>query len=71
VITTDYPWLREFEKNYGGRFFRIDPSLKNLNWEQLLSFPFEAGDLRGWSWEEQINRSGILEWLQQKMRLKD
>lgn len=71
VITTDYPWLREFEKKYGGHFFRIDASLKNLNWEQLLSFPFEAGDLRGWSWEEQINKSGILEWLQQKMRLKD
>jgi glycosyltransferase involved in cell wall biosynthesis len=66
VITTDYPWLRTFEKNHGGRFFRTDASLKNLNWEHLLSFPFEPGDLRGWTWEEQIERSGILQFLESR-----
>jgi glycosyltransferase involved in cell wall biosynthesis len=71
VITTDYPWLRAFEKNHGGRFFRIDDSLKNLNWEELLTFPFEPGDLRGWTWEEQIKKSGIMEWLPNKTRLED
>ena len=66
VITTDYPWLRAFEKNHGGRFFRIDASLKNLNWEELVAFPFEPGDLRGFSWEEQIERSGILQFLESR-----
>jgi glycosyltransferase involved in cell wall biosynthesis len=63
VITTDYPWLREFENKYGGRFFKIDNSLKNLNWDELLSFPFRSGDLSNWSWEKQIISSGVIEFL--------
>jgi hypothetical protein len=41
-------------------------SLKNLNWEELLSFPFEPGDLRGWTWEEQIEKSGVLQFLESR-----
>jgi glycosyltransferase involved in cell wall biosynthesis len=66
VITTDYPWLRDFEKNYGGHFFKIDASLKNLNWEELLSFNFRSGDLSHWTWEKQIEDGGVLEWLLSK-----
>ena len=71
VITTDYPWLHEFEHKYGGKFFKIDPSLKKLNWEELLSFPFRSGDLSKWSWDKQIEESGVLTWLQEKMRPKE
>jgi glycosyltransferase involved in cell wall biosynthesis len=66
VITTDYPWLCEFENKYGGIFFKIDASLKKLNWEDLLSFPFRPGDLSGWSWDKRIEESGVLEWLHSK-----
>jgi glycosyltransferase involved in cell wall biosynthesis len=67
VITTDYPWLRWFEKKYGGHFFRVDNSLKNLNWEELVSFPFRSGDLSTWIWEKKIAESGVVDWLQGKM----
>jgi glycosyltransferase involved in cell wall biosynthesis len=63
VITTDYPWLRDFENRYGGNFFRINASLKDLNWEELLSFPFRSGDLSSWSWEKQIEGSAVVEFL--------
>jgi glycosyltransferase involved in cell wall biosynthesis len=66
VITTDYPWLREFENTYGGKFFKIDASLKNLNWEEMLSFPFCSGNLSSWNWEKQIEESGVIEWLASK-----
>jgi glycosyltransferase involved in cell wall biosynthesis len=66
VITTDYPWLRDFEHKYGGKFFKIDPSVKNLNWDELLSFPFRSGNLSSWSWEKKIEGSGVLEWLHSK-----
>jgi len=68
VITTDYPWLRAFEKNYGGHFFKIDALLKNLHWEDLLSYPFRSGDLSTWTWEKKIEASGVVDWLQGKMR---
>jgi glycosyltransferase involved in cell wall biosynthesis len=68
VITTDYPWLRWFEEKYGGHFFRVDTSLKNMNWEELLSFPFRSGDLSAWIWEKKIAESGVVDWLQEKVR---
>jgi glycosyltransferase involved in cell wall biosynthesis len=71
IITTDYPWLRAFERKYGGHFFKTDAALKNLNWEKLLSFSFEPGELRGWTWEEQILGSGVMEFIQnQKSKVK-
>jgi glycosyltransferase involved in cell wall biosynthesis len=66
VITTDYPWLRVFEKEYGGQFFKTDPSLKNLQWEQLNSFQFQSGNLNAWSWEKQIEGSGVMKFLQSR-----
>ena len=66
VITTDYPWLRAFEKEYGGQFFKIDHSLKNLQWEQLNSFQFQSGNLNAWSWEKQIEGSGVMKFLQSR-----
>lgn len=66
VITTDYAWLRAFEKNYGGNFYKIDASLRNLNWEELASFPFCSGDLTSWSWEKRIEESGVLQWLESR-----
>ncbi|HSF45690.1 MAG TPA: hypothetical protein VLA58_06745 [Chitinophagaceae bacterium] len=71
LITTEYPWLREFEKHYGGHFFKIDASLKKLNWEELLSFQFSSGDLSSWSWEKQIISSGVLDFLEsQQSKIK-
>jgi glycosyltransferase involved in cell wall biosynthesis len=66
VITTDYTWLRAFEKEYGGQFFKIDHSLKNLQWEQLNSFQFQSGNLDAWSWEKQIEGSGVMKFLESR-----
>lgn len=66
VITTDYPWLREFEKKYGGSFFKIDASLKKLNWQDLFRFPFRPADLSTWNWEKKIEESGVVDWLEKR-----
>lgn len=66
VITTDYPWLQDFEKKYGGSFFKIDASLKKLNWQELLRFPFRPADLRSWNWEKKIEESGVVDWLEKR-----
>jgi glycosyltransferase involved in cell wall biosynthesis len=63
VITTDYPWVRDFQTKYGGNFFKLAGDLSNFEWEEITRFPYQAPDLQEWSWENQIRKSGVLEFL--------
>ncbi len=66
VITTDSPWVRQFQQNYGGSFFYLEEDLSNFTWEHIRGFPYSFPDLSEWSWDNQIRRSGVLEFLQSK-----
>lgn len=66
VITTNYRWVREFEKKYGGRFFYLDNDFANLTWENVNGFEYSFPDLSGWTWESQLRKSGVLEFLSSK-----
>ena len=66
IITTRYHWVQEFEKKYGGRFFYVDEGLSNLTEENLLAFRFITPDISGWTWDNQILNSGVLQFLEQK-----
>jgi glycosyltransferase involved in cell wall biosynthesis len=63
VITTDFPWVREFEKKYGGKYFFLDADLSNFEWESVNAFEYSFPNLEDWSWENQIRKSGILKFL--------
>jgi glycosyltransferase involved in cell wall biosynthesis len=63
IITTDYKWVREFEKKHGGRFFYMENDLTNFTWENINGFEYSFPDLTEWSWESQIRKSGVLEFL--------
>jgi len=63
VITTDYPWVREFQDRAGGSFFYLKKDLSNLNWEGVSQFHYQIPDLQEWTWEKQIRKSGVLEFL--------
>lgn len=63
IITTDFAWMRSFEKNYGGKYFYLAHDLSNLEWEKLHSFQYGFPKLEDWSWEKQIRESGIMEFL--------
>jgi hypothetical protein len=66
IISTRYCWITEFQKKYGGNYFYLEPDLSNLNWEAITSFDFAFPDLSEWTWERQIGRSGVLDFLRRK-----
>jgi glycosyltransferase involved in cell wall biosynthesis len=63
VVTTDYPWVRRFQAEFGGRYFFLNPDLSNFRWEPIAAFAYEFPRLDQWTWECQIRNSGILAFL--------
>jgi glycosyltransferase involved in cell wall biosynthesis len=63
VITTDYKWIKDFQKEEGSSFFYLDNDLKNFTWENISSFNYSFPDLKKWSWKNQIRKSGVLNFL--------
>ena len=66
VISSGYRWIKEFERQYGGRYFYLEPDLSNFTWENITSFDYSGPMLEEWTWEKQIRRSGIVAFLQQR-----
>jgi glycosyltransferase involved in cell wall biosynthesis len=66
VVTTDYAWIRQFQQQYGGNYFYLQPDFGNFTWEQVINFEYTPPDLTEWTWEKQIRKSGVLEFLQAK-----
>jgi glycosyltransferase involved in cell wall biosynthesis len=63
VITSDYYWVRHFQEQHGGSFFYLGDGLSNFNWEQVQDFSYGFPDLSAWTWEQQILRSGVVDFL--------
>jgi glycosyltransferase involved in cell wall biosynthesis len=66
VITTEYAWVVQFMAQYGGNYFFLKDDLSNLDPSLISDFRFRSGALEDWTWELQVERSGILDFLQQK-----
>ncbi len=66
ILTNAYAWLDEFERKTGGTFFKINKDFTNVSWEAIQNFSFRQPDLREWTWEEQIRKSGVVEFLNSK-----
>lgn len=66
VVSTDYQWVRDFQRQYGGAYFFVSPDLTGMNWESIRLFNYTQADMRLWTWERQIRASGVLEFLKMK-----
>jgi glycosyltransferase involved in cell wall biosynthesis len=66
VITTDYKWIRDFEKENGGSFFYLEKDLSNFQWRKISGFDYSFPALEEWAWEKQIRKSGVLGFLKTK-----
>jgi glycosyltransferase involved in cell wall biosynthesis len=66
VITSDFAWVRQFHQQYGGEYFYLKEDLSNFTWENINQFQYAFPDLSGLTWEDQIKRSGILDFLSLK-----
>jgi hypothetical protein len=63
IITTDYPWVRNFQQREGGDYFYLEKDLSNFTWEKLNDFSYSFPTLKEWTWEHQIRKSGVLDFL--------
>ncbi len=63
VITSRYQWMNEFERLNGGSYFYLNKDMSNFTWEAVNNFSYSFPDLSDWTWEKQIRKSGVLEFL--------
>jgi glycosyltransferase involved in cell wall biosynthesis len=66
VISSEYEWVKRFQQQVGANIFFIDNDFSNFSWEKITNFNFSFPDLSQWTWEKQIRKSGILEFLKSK-----
>ena len=66
IVSSNYPWVRAFEKNFGGRNFYLGEGFENLSWDNIQKFTYSPPDLNNRSWEQQIRNSGVLEFLKSR-----
>jgi glycosyltransferase involved in cell wall biosynthesis len=63
VVTTQYKWVNGFQRQYGGEYFFLNKDLSNFTWENVQGATYRSPDLSSWTWEEQIRKSGVVEFL--------
>lgn len=66
VITSAYKWINGFEKQYGGQYFYLEKDLSNFTWNNITSFQYAFPRLDEWTWQQQMKKSGIITFLQQR-----
>ena len=71
VISTKYPWVVNFENNFGGKYFYLESDLSNFTWENVTGFNYSFPDLTEWTWDYQIKKSGVIPFLSSKFPLID
>jgi hypothetical protein len=70
IITTRYKWIEDFQLKYGGDYFYLESKLENLTWENVSNYAFSFPELSDWTWRNQIERSGVLEFIHSKVEAK-
>ena len=66
VVSTRYQWIKAFRETYGGEYFFLEAGLGNFNWQAISHFNYSFPNLANWTWEKQIERSGIVAFLRTK-----
>ena len=66
IVTTDYNYANRFEKERGGRFFKLRPDLSNFCPAAIDAFSFLTPDVTDLTWEKEISKSGIITFLQDR-----
>ena len=63
IISTQYQWMEEFQSREGGKYYYLNKDLSNLDWKSINEFDYQFPDLSDWTWENQIRKSGVLEFI--------
>ena len=63
IISTDYSWIRQFERKKNGKFFFLNYNLENFTIENLEKHSFQTPKVDDYKWETVINNSKIFDLL--------
>lgn len=63
IVTTDYKWVNEFEKEHHGRFFKVDEELSNLSLDALERFEFDTPSLEHMEWTQLFEDAKLIDFL--------
>jgi glycosyltransferase involved in cell wall biosynthesis len=63
IISSRYAWVETFQETYGGNYFYLNEDASNFTWDGVNRYEYSFPDLSEWSWDKQIRKSGVLEFL--------
>lgn len=66
IVSTSYLWVNNFEKKYGGHFYKIKEDGSNFHPEKLKDFQFSTPDLSDLSWDSIFSSNDfqkLLNWI--------
>ena len=59
IVTTNYKWVNEFEKEKGMKFYKISNKFEELCVKNLLNYGFKNNNISNLNWKEVIKNSEI------------
>lgn len=65
VISTDYPWVNQFEQERGAHFFKIKKDWSNFHPDLIRNFNYKTPDVSDLQWNSILKESNILNFIQQ------
>lgn len=68
VVSTDYRWIRDFERHSGGRFFYCDRDFRTLSLDAVGRHDFHVPDVTAYHWNRLIEKSGVFDFLSQDIK---
>ncbi|HNQ92347.1 MAG TPA: glycosyltransferase [Alphaproteobacteria bacterium] len=63
VISTNYKWISEFEREAKGKFFYIENSFSNLKIDDINKYPFVVPSMEDYEWDKIIEKSKVFDFL--------
>ena len=63
VVSSDYGWVRTFEKERQGRFFFLNDDFSNFTMQHIAPFNFNTPDVDDLEWNNLIRSSGVFDLL--------
>ncbi|MFB7155377.1 MULTISPECIES: hypothetical protein [unclassified Lysinibacillus] len=68
IVTSEYLWLREFEKQRDGCFYKLNANLDNFTSNELDRFQFKTPDVQDLEWNQLFHKIDLLGFLNRVVR---
>ena len=63
IVTTDYSWIRKFEKQENAAFYRIDKRHQKIDFDALVKYEYRTPNVDKYEWSKVLYNSNLLNFL--------